>query len=154
MNINKQTNFKFAKNWSIFLEWYDGHKFTPLWDMQEKKIVALFESTAPKIVDWKALWKDFRVWYEKVYKKNNTRVLWSEQQRQIETLMLGQLSELNKEQFILVFLHKGKPEIDGQKMTYWEAVRTKQNLAGDENGMGGDEDLDKITIVNLNKLIQ
>ncbi len=84
----------------------------------------------------------------------NEVILWSEQRRQIETLMLGQLSELNKEQFILVFLHNGKPEVGLEKITYWDALRIKSNLEGDANGSGGNEDMDKITIVNLNKLIQ
>jgi hypothetical protein len=44
--------------------------------------------------------------------------------------------------------------MDANVMTYWDAVRTKQTLEGDRNGRGGDEDMDKITIVNLNNLIK
>lgn len=93
-----------------------------------------------------------RVWHKATVEKNGT-VLWSEQQRQIETLMLGQLKELNKEQFVLVFLHNGKPSVDSQVMTYWDAAHTKENLEGDDNGLGGDETMDKITIININTIL-
>jgi hypothetical protein len=121
--------------------------------VQKEKIEALFETTVPFIVDWKQLWKDFESWLKSVYGKNNL-VRWSEQQRQIETLLLNRVKELNKEQWILVYLYKGKPEVDTQKMTYWDAMRTKSNLEGDKNGRGGNEDMDKITIINLNDLLR
>lgn len=148
-----QIDFKFAKNWRAFFNWYDNHKAVPLWDVQAIKIQSLFESTVPNVVNWKRLWVDFKNWYKDTYAKKS-EVKWSEQQRQIETLMLNQLKELNQEQFILVFLHKGKPAADAQVMTYWEALRVKEQLTGDKNGVGGDEDLDKVTIVNLKNLIQ
>lgn len=148
-----QIDFKFAKNWRAFFTWYDNHKNTPIWDIQALKIQALFDATNPNIVNWKQLWAEFKNWYKDTYEKKG-EVKWSEQQRQIETLMLGQLKELNQEQFILVFLHKGKPTADPQVMTYWEATRVKEQLTGDKNGVGGDEDLDKITIVNLKNLIR
>jgi hypothetical protein len=39
-------------------------------------------------------------------------------------------------------------------MTYWEAQRVKEQLQGDRNGNGGNEDMDRITVVNLKNLIQ
>ena len=157
MEGKKQIDFKFAKNWKSFIAWYEAsrakNKCVPEWEYQAKKIKQCFESSNVGIVNWKVLWKDLAIWLKITMDKNEV-VLWSEQKRQIETLMLGQLSELNKEQFILVFLHKGKPELDTEKITYWDALRIKSNLEGDANGSGGDEDMDKITIVNLNKLIQ
>lgn len=151
-----QIDFKFAKNWRAFMNWYDKYyaktRFAPMWEVQAQKIQACFEPSNPGIINWKQLWKDLLTWNkDTMVKKGDVR--WSEQKRQIETLMLNQLAELNKEQFILVFLHRGKPETDGQKMTYWEALRTKENLDGDSNGNGGDENLEKITIVNLKNLL-
>lgn len=149
-------DFKFAKNWRAFMNWYEAYcgkaKFPPMWDVQAQKIQACFEPSAPGVINWKQLWKDLLAWNKEIMNKNGI-VHWSEQKRQIETLMLGQLAELNKEQFILVFLNRGKPDTDGQVMTYWEALRVKGTLVGDSNGRGGDEDLDKITIVNLKTLI-
>ena len=153
----KNIDFKFAKNWKTFMTWYDAYqlqaKCAPMFVDQMKKIEICFDSTNPNIVDWKSLWKDFAVWYKEILTEKGM-VIWSEQKRQIETLMLNQLNDLNKESFVLAYLYKGKPKIDSSEMTYWDAVRTKQNLEGDKNGFGGDERMDKITIVNLNKLIQ
>jgi hypothetical protein len=149
-------DFRFAKNWKAFLRWHDSYnkknKSAP-WSIQQLKIQQFFESDNPGIVNWKQLWQDFASWHKSVY-DSKREVLWSEQKRQIETLMLEQLKELNQEHFVLVFLHKGQPTVDSQTMTYWEAYRVKQNLMGDKNGRGGNEDLDKITIVNLKSLIQ
>lgn len=148
-----QINFRFHKSWVHFMKWYESHPNPPIWDIQEQKISFIFEHSTPNIINWKRLWKEFRTWYKEIYVKNKT-VLWSEQQRAIETLMLGQLKELNTEQFIIVFLHKGKPEVNFEKMDYWTAVKLKDKLSGDGNGIGGDVDLEKITIVNLSHLIQ
>jgi argininosuccinate synthase len=123
-----------------------------MWSVQQLKIQFLFESDNKGIVNWKKLWSDYMNWYTPVQKQKGI-VLWSEQKRQIETLMLEQLKELNQEQFVLVYLYKGKPEMDTQKMTYWEALHTKKNLMGDKNGVGGDEDVEKVSIVNLKSLI-
>lgn len=152
-----QIDFKFAKNWKAFTRWHDAQvskaKCAPMWIVQQMKIQNFFESDNRGVINWKQLWADFMDWHNITFKKSGL-VRWSEQKRQIETLMLEQLKELNKEQFILVFLHKGQPELDGQKMSYWEALRVKENLMGDKNGVGGDEDIDKVTIVNLKSLIE
>jgi hypothetical protein len=156
-NGRKQIDFKFAKNWKTFLTWHDAYvskaRVSPRWEDQTVKIQTCFESTNPKIVDWKSLWKSFAVWYEGVLKEKAI-VLWAEQKRQIETLMLNQVNDMNKDCFVLAYLYRGVPRIDSTNMTYWDAVRTKQNLEGDKNGVGGDERMDKITIINLNNLIQ
>lgn len=153
----KQIDFKFAKNWKSFTAWYDAFvakaKCAPRWEDQVEKIEECFDSTNPEIVDWKILWKEFTSWYKAVSNEKEM-IVWAEQKRQIETLMLGQLGELNKDQFILVYLYKGKPQVGEDVMTYWEAVHTKENLEGDSNGVGGDERIDKINIVNLSKLIK
>lgn len=155
-NGKKNIDFKFSRNWKTFMNWYNGYmekaKCAPRWEDQIKKIESAFEPSNPGIVDWKLLWKNFAIWFSATYEKNSI-ILWDEQKRQIETLMLGQLSELNKEQFILAYLYRGKPAVDSSAMTYWDALRTKQNLSGDSNGFGGDERMDKITIVNINTLI-
>lgn len=159
MNDSKKTiDFRFAKNWKAFLSWHEYHaskhigKSLP-WEFQEKKIQDLFESCNPHVVNWTALWTDFATWAKQIMQEKGG-ILWSEQQRQIETLMLNQAKELNQENFILVFLHKGTPNMSSEKMTYWDAQRSKENLQGDNNGRGGDENLDKITIINLNALMK
>lgn len=159
--MKKQSiDFRFSKNWSSFMKWSDAAKaatkmFFP-WEIQQKKIEDLFEATVPAVVDWKKLWKDYKSWYvESSQSKGGALyVKWSEQQRQMETLMLNQVKDLDKEIFVLVYLNKGVPEMDTQKMSYWEALHTKANLEGDANGKGGDENIEKIIIINLNKLIQ
>lgn len=152
-----QINFRFSKNWRSFLKWYEAYekknKHAPIWMIQKLLIESNFEPDNPSIVDWKKLWIDYDLWFNELIKTKRS-IIWSEQKRQIETLMLEQLKELNKEQYILVFLNRGKPEADVQKMTYFDAIRVKQDLIGDKNGRGGNEDLDKITIVNLNRLIE
>jgi len=157
MGAKQNIDFKFAKNWRTFLKWYDAHKKTgklaPPWEIQKEKIIICFAEQASGIVNWKTLWIQFEAWRKEVYNKK-LQVLWSEQRRAIETFMLNQLTELNKEQFVLIFLHKGKPEVDTNKMTYFEAIRVKDQLSGDSNGIGGNTDMDKITVINLASLIQ
>lgn len=153
----KQIDFKFAKNWKALLAWSNiaNKNITVGWDIQCSKIQSIFEATVPNIIDWNKLWADFDKWYEDTCSKKKTiQLLWSEQKRQIETLLLLQERNSHKQIFVLVYLHKGKPHIDSNPMTYWDAVRVKQTLEGDKNGTGGDEDIDKISIVNLNTLIQ
>ena len=67
--------------------------------------------------------------------------------------MINGLEELNRDQYILVYLNQGLPDMDFNKMTYFEASEVKNELEGNSNGTGGNEDLDKITIVNLKALI-
>ena len=154
---DSQINFKFAKNWKTFLAWFDGAKKsardTIAWHIQKEKIEFLYESTVSNILDWKVLWKDYDAWLLLMYKKQDS-VRWSEHQRQIETLMLNQIKDLNSEQFILVFKVNGKPKADAQTMSYWEAKRVKMNLEGDSNGVGGNEDIENVTIVNLKTLLK
>lgn len=154
--MEKAIDFKFAPNWKQFFKWHKTAKAKNIvipWDEQKLKIQALFESTVPNVINWNKLWVDLVDWFNIVQAKKH-EVLWSEQQRQIETLLINQASDLNKEYFFLAFLHKGKPEMDTQRMTYWEALRVKKQLEGDSNGVGGDESMDKITIVNINSLIK
>lgn len=152
----RRVDFKFSKNWKTFLSWYDAYYkkagCAPMWEFQSKKIEECFEPTNPGVVDWKRVWKDLSVWYKSIMKEKSM-VLWSEQKRQIETLMLKQLAELNTDQFILAFIHKGKPQVTEQ-MTYWEAIRLQGTLEGDSNGIGGNEDMDRINIININTLVK
>lgn len=149
-------NFKFAKNWKSFIEWHEVYskksKLAPPWIAQKDKIQDLFESTVPNISNWKILWKDYETWLRKIYSEK-TQVQWSEQQRQIETLLLLQAKELNNETFILIFKLDGKLTADPQVMSYWEAMRVKQNLEGDSNGVGGNEDMENVTVINLKNLL-
>lgn len=156
MESKNQIDLKFFKNWKTFLAWYNTliskTGIAPEWDVQTKQIEACFSNTTQGIVNWERVWADFKVWFSDVSQIKQTN--WDEQRRQIETLMLNQVhKELNQEVFILVFLHLGKPEMDNQKMTYHEALRVKRELEGDRNGRGGNEDMDKIKIVNLLNLI-
>lgn len=160
MGNNQNINFNFSKNWSSFTKWVDAAKainkmFFP-WEIQKKKIEDLFEATVPVVVDWKQLWKDYMKWYVEVSKSKEGAlyVNWASQQRQMETLMLNQVKELDKEKFILAFTNNGVPDFSTEKLTYWDALRTKKELEGDDNGVGGQEQIDKVTIINLNKLIQ
>lgn len=154
MNSKTQIDFKFSRNWKSFLKWYEAFVAktgtAPSSDLQKEKIESFF-TTANGIVNWKRLWSDWNAWFVDVSKTKKTN--WDEQRRQIETLMLNQAKEMNQEIFVLVFLNLGKPEMDNQKMTYWDALRVKRELEGDRNGHGGNEDLDKIKIVNLLNLI-
>ena len=149
-------NFKFKKNWDSFLDWHDAQsknsRVSPPWIAQKDKIQNLFESTVPKIIAWTTLWKEYDAWLRKTYAERS-KILWSEQQRQIETLLLLQSRELNSEIFFLVFKVGGKPQVDSQLMNYWDAVRTKKNLDGDSNGVGGNEDIEDVTIVNIKNLL-
>lgn len=145
-------DLKFSKNWKTFIAWFEKNKSLP-WNLQKDYIQYLFERVVPNIISWDRLWNDYDAWTVAVMEKKQ-RVVWAEEQRQIETLMLNQLKELGRETFVLVFLNKGLPDMDVNKMSYWEAVRVKEQLIGNGNGEGGNEDIDKITIVNLNALIK
>ncbi len=151
----KNINFKFAVNWKQFLMWHSFYSVNGEipWKDQAKKIEECFEPSNPNIVNWKQLWKDFAVWIKETAKTTGD-VSWPAQKRQVETLMLNQLADLNQEVFVLVYLYKGKPEMDTNKMTYQEALAAKQELDGDSNGRGGDENAENVTIVNLKSLIK
>lgn len=159
----KTIDFKFHKNWKTFMAWHDAYYdkagCSPKWESQTEKIEEAFSKTASEIVDWKKLWKEFNSWYSDLFAKRKSEssmpvIKWSENKRQIETLMLHCIDELNNEQFTIVFLHKGQPAIDHTLMSYWDAVRVKEKLEGDSNGVGGDEDVDRITIINIKNLIK
>lgn len=152
-----QINFRFAKNWKTFLTWYNStkkgtHSKGADWTDQKKMISKTFELTVPNIIDWDELWVDFENWFKEVTERKQT--FWAEHQRQIETLMLGQLKSLNEHNFILAYLDRGVPTVDSEKFSYWEAVKVKKELEGDKNGKGGNEDLDKITIINLKQILK
>jgi hypothetical protein len=155
-----QLDFKFAKNWKTFNKWFEQQTQTGRntkgapWLDQQRMIITLFEATVPNLVDWKTLWADYAQWIVKI-KAKKAEVLWSEQQRQIEALLLGQKNELNQKIFVVAWKNKkGEPEIDSTKSTYWEALRIKKSLEGDANGVGGNEDVDNIVIVNLKRVVR
>lgn len=155
----RQIDYKFAANWKSFINWYKTFTsksgVVPMWDIQTQKIEMCFSKQAAGVVNWRILWDDFKLWRDALKtKRGGDDPNWDEQRRQIETIMLNQAKDLNSEQFVLVYLHKGKPSMDTNKMTYWEAVRTKEMLEGDSNGRGGNEDMDKVSIVNLAHLLQ
>lgn len=154
-----QIDFKFAKNWKAFKNWNDkqsrngvNFKGAP-WFEQKVIIQRLFETTVPNMIDWTQLWFDFEKWIVGIRQKKGI-VLWTEQQRQIETLLLNQQKDLNQSFFVVAWLDKdGQPEIDPTKSTYWQALKIKKELEGDRNGVGGNEEIDRITIINLKRLI-
>lgn len=157
MAIKKQINPHFSRNWKQFDEWFGKMakklgKAIP-WETQEHTIQAIYSTTMPTLINWDTLWSDYRNWLSSKYKENKD-LRWSEQRRQIETLILLQLRDLDSPQFILIFKLNGKPSADAQVMTYWEALNAKENLEGDSNGIGGDESLDNITIINLKTLLK
>lgn len=148
-------NFQFAKNWKSFDNWFKKSGEEYFWEEQMKKIESLFEKSVPNFIDWKRLWKDFNKWILSLEaEKGRITILWSEQQRELETLLLEQMKDLDKENFVLAYLYKGLPEISSDKHTYWSALKLKGELDGNANGEGGDELMDKITIVNLKSIIQ
>lgn len=154
-----QIDFKFSKNWKKFFSWYNSTRQKGVvasgapWKEQKEVIKATFELTAPNIVDWKQVWIDFEDWYEEVLKRKSL-IVWQEQKNQIETLMLNTLKKLNDQTFVLAYLDKGTPSIDPEKYTYWEAIEIKKEMDGNGNGEGGNQNVDKVTIINLAKLIK
>lgn len=147
-------NFQFARNWKTFDNWFKKTGSILPWEIQIKKIQALFEKSVPNFIDWNILWKDFNTWILSLEgEKDRRMILWSEQSRQIETLLLGQMKGLDKEVFVLAYLYKGLPEISSDKMSYWDAVKLRDEWEGNGNGEGGNEFIDKIKIVNLNSII-
>lgn len=156
MKTQNKINFRFSKNWAVILSWYEKRRLSGIitsWEEQKRFIQTIFESQAPAVVNWPVLWDSLQEWY--IYIKNkNGKVTWKEQQRQIEREMLTQLEGLNSEVFILVYLDKdSKPQVYKNQMTYWDALKMQNKLSGDGNGVGGRQDMDKVTIVNLSNLI-
>lgn len=153
-----QIDPKFSKNWKTFEQWYakqsqNGRTFNGApWMLQKQFITAAFEKTMPGLIEWRSLWLDLERWTAEIRQKKT--VLWSEQKRQIETLILNQIKELDTPIFVVAWITEGGvPEIDSTKSTYWEALRIKKSLEGDSNGVGGNENVDKITIINLKRLL-
>lgn len=155
--MSKSVNFKFHQNWKRFREWFDVYsnknKQSPIWVSQQDLIQKLFEASVPNIINWNQLWDDYVAWARGVFSEKG-HISWGSQQRQIETLLLNQLKDLNKEQFILVFMNRGVPDIDNNKMSYFDALRVKEDLEGGANGENGNTDLEYISIVNINSLIR
>jgi hypothetical protein len=118
-------------------------------DEQRSKIEDLFNKQAPGIIDWKSIWSSFDTW---VVAERKTSL--EEQKEKIQSLIHEQVLELDEPVFVLVYNHMGKPAVNPDTMSYWEAAHTKENLEGDSNGIGGNEDLDKITIVNLKRILK
>lgn len=116
---------------------------------QREKIEALFNKQAPNIIHWPTLWEAFNKWVI-----TGKVPSWEMQQEKIQDLIREQVAELEEPTFVLVYNHKGKPAVNPDTMSYWEAERTKKNLEGDINGTGGNEDLENITIVNLKRIFK
>ena len=64
-----QIDFKFSKNWRTFTKWYDAQRHAPMWEIQEMKIQSCFVGNNGEIVNWKQLWKEFRLWYKEIFEK-------------------------------------------------------------------------------------
>ena len=150
---NTQFNFKFAKNWRSFIKWYNNSTQILNNDDQKKMIEMLFEASVPNIVNWKQLWSDFKEWKEDL-SLTKFPIVWQEQQNQIDTLLLQQLKQLDNQTFVIAYLELGTPYVDPEKFTYWEALAIKKDWDGNSNGEGGNPDVDKVTIINLNKIIK
>ncbi len=147
-------NFQFAKNWKAFEAWYKKQGEIP-WSIQTKMIRGFFEKSVPNLIDWNRLWADYRVWTNSLEaEKGRRRILWQEEKRQVETLLLEQMKDLDKEIHVLAYNYKGLPEVNSDKMTYWDALDLKKKLEGNGNGEGGNEFIDKINIINLKNLIK
>ncbi len=148
-----QVDFKFSKNWRAFNDWYKKTGIDD-WDVQATLIKTLFTSTVPDIpINWDKLWIDLESWYVKIMKKKK-EVLWSEQRRQIETLLLTQLDSLNEEKYTIGYINKegarSKYYVDDANYTYWEALQMKKNL----EKTSGFESLQKITVIDYSQLIK
>lgn len=147
-------NFQFARNWKSFDNWFKKTGNIP-WEIQAMKIQALFEKSVSGFIDWNLLWQDFEKWILSLESEEGRRtILWSEETRQIETLLLEQMKDLDKEIYVLAYNYKGLPEINSDKMSYWDAAELKAKWEGNGNGEGGDEFIDNITIVNIKSLIK
>lgn len=156
-HIKNKVHFHFTKNWKIFTNWHDKRKLAGVvttWAEQKQMIETLYNAEAPAVVNWNKVWIEVESWFQRIRDKKS-QVLWNEQRRQIETVMLTQVDDLNSEDFVIAYLDKNnKPKVNPETMTYWDALRVQKQLQGDGNGRGGNEDMDRITIVNLNNLIQ
>lgn len=148
-----QVDFQFSKNWRAFDNWCKSAKIAD-WDIQAKKIEILFRSTCPDIpINWLQLWVDLETWYDSVFKKKR-EVLWREQKRQIETLLLKQLDSFNEEKYSVGYLNTegSRPRyyIDDANYTYWEAMQMKKNL----EQTSGFEKLKNITVIDYSQIIK
>jgi hypothetical protein len=144
----KRFEIKYKSTWEQFMKWLE--KAMPTAVTQREKLQSLFDKQAPGIIDWTIVWKGFDSWT----KAEKAAPTWDEQREKIQELIHEQVLELEEPVFVLVYRHKGSPAVNPDTMNYWEAQRTKENLEGDINGVGGNEDLEKITIVNLKRILK
>jgi hypothetical protein len=106
----------------------------------------------PFEVNWPRLWKEHNDWFIVVSMKKG-KVLWSEQKRQIETLIIGQSHELNENVWAVVYKdNKGAIKVYKDELTHEKAERTLEKIAGDKNGEGGYDHVADAVIVNLKAL--
>lgn len=155
--IKNKVDFKFFKNWKTITNWHEIRRTKGIvtsWTEQKHMIETTFNATAPFVVNWLFLWNEVETWYQEILRKNG-HVKWSEQRRQIETIMLTQLDDLNSKNFMIAYLDKNnKPRLYLEYMTYWDAISFRKQNSSDGDGNGGNQEMDKISIVNLNNLIQ
>jgi len=148
-------NFKFKSTWIAFQKWFDKRTLGGIvisWNDQRQVIQNLFESSTTIHIDWNRLWKEHSNWFIAVKAKKG-QVLWSEQKRQIETLLINYAAETNKQVWTVVYKNnKGTICTMQETMTYVAAEKLKRKMAGDGNGEGGYDNVSEAVVVNLNSL--
>jgi hypothetical protein len=152
--MKSKVNFKFSYNWIHFEKWYNSSVSIPTWDAQKKAIEFLFNKSAPNIINWDRLWRNHADWVvNTTISKNNTTILWNEQKRQIETLLLNQLSELNQNVWSVFYKDDiGNIFTYADGLSYESAKKAQRKLLGDGNGEGGKDNVSDAVVVNLNSL--
>ena len=147
----KGLTIKFTPRWKKFQEAFD-RKPSMSWADQKQLIEIIFNHECPFAINWPRLWKEHNDWFIVVSMKKGS-VLWSEQKRQIETLIIHQSHEFNKNVWAVVYKdNKGDVKVFKDELTYEKAEKTLEKIAGDKNGVGGYDNVYDAVIVNLNSL--
>lgn len=144
---------KLTPLWKKFEEVF-GKKPLMTWADQKQLIETIFNHSMPFEVNWPRLWKEHNDWFIVVSMKKG-KVLWSEQKRQIETLIIGQSHELNENVWAVVYKdNKGAIKVYKDELTHEKASKRLKTIAGDNNGVGGYDYVNDAVIVNLKSLFQ
>lgn len=142
---------KFTPRWKKFQEAFDN-KPSMIWDDQKRFIEMLFSHDVPFLINWSRLWKEHSDWFIAVSMKKG-KVLWSEQKRQIETLIINQSHELNEKVWAVVYKHtSGSIHVAEHGLTFEKASKRLKDIAGDKNGVGGYDYVYDAVVTNLKSL--
>lgn len=147
----KGLTIKFTPRWKKFQEAFD-RKPSMTWADQKQLIETIFNHECPFQINWPRLWREHNDWFITVSMKKGT-VLWSEQKRQIETLIINQSHEFNEKVWAVVYKHtNGNIHVLEDGLTHEKASKRLKTIAGDNNGVGGYDYVNDAVIVNLKSL--